>query len=165
MTQMTASEKDMFLQTLDRECQTTLKLLHAYPAEKSDLKPHEKSKNARELAWMFVLEQGLVDMALKGQFAPQPPPAPPSFADIAPAFESATRETLAKVRSASDETLSRTAKFPVGPGQMGDVRVMDLLWMALMDQVHHRGQFSVYLRMAGGKVPSIYGPTADEPWR
>ena len=27
-----------------------------------------------------------------------------------------------------------------------------------------RGQFSVYLRMAGGKVPSIYGPSADEPW-
>jgi uncharacterized damage-inducible protein DinB len=36
--------------------------------------------------------------------------------------------------------------------------------MMLMDSVHHRGQFSVYLRMADGKVPSIYGPTADEPW-
>ena len=34
-----------------------------------------------------------------------------------------------------------------------------------MDQVHHRGQFSVYLRMAGGKVPSITVPPADEPWR
>jgi uncharacterized damage-inducible protein DinB len=34
----------------------------------------------------------------------------------------------------------------------------------VLDIVHHRGQFSVYLRMAGGKVPSIYGPTADEPW-
>jgi uncharacterized damage-inducible protein DinB len=29
---------------------------------------------------------------------------------------------------------------------------------------HHRGQFSVYLRMVGAKVPSIYGPTADETW-
>ena len=29
------------------------------------------------------------------------------------------------------------------------------------DQIHHRGQFSIYLRMAGGKVPSIYGPSAD----
>jgi uncharacterized damage-inducible protein DinB len=29
---------------------------------------------------------------------------------------------------------------------------------------HHRGQLSVYLRLADGKVPSIYGPTADEPW-
>jgi uncharacterized damage-inducible protein DinB len=35
----------------------------------------------------------------------------------------------------------------------------------LHDQIHHRGQFSVYLRMVGGKVPSIYGPSGDEPWR
>ena len=47
---------------------------------------------------------------------------------------------------------------------MGDVRIMDIFWLMLMDSVHHRGQFSVYLRMSGGKVPSIYGPTADEPW-
>ena len=36
--------------------------------------------------------------------------------------------------------------------------------MMLWDQIHHRGQLSVYLRMAGGSVPSIYGPSADEPW-
>jgi hypothetical protein len=30
---------------------------------------------------------------------------------------------------------------------------------------HHRGQLSVYLRMVGVPVPSIYGPSADEsPW-
>ncbi|MBI1806965.1 MAG: hypothetical protein HYR76_07940, partial [Ignavibacteria bacterium] len=30
--------------------------------------------------------------------------------------------------------------------------------------VHHRGQLSVYLRIVDAKVPSIYGPSADEPW-
>lgn len=24
---------------------------------------------------------------------------------------------------------------------------------------------SIYLRMADGRVPSIYGPSGDEPWR
>ncbi|RYY37199.1 MAG: damage-inducible protein DinB, partial [Sphingobacteriaceae bacterium] len=28
--------------------------------------------------------------------------------------------------------------------------------------VHHRGQLTVYLRMNGLKVPSIYGPSADD---
>jgi hypothetical protein len=37
-------------------------------------------------------------------------------------------------------------------------------WFLLCDEIHHRGQFSVYLRMADAKVPSIYGPSADEPW-
>jgi uncharacterized damage-inducible protein DinB len=41
---------------------------------------------------------------------------------------------------------------------------IDFLWFLLCDQIHHRGQLSVYLRMAGGKVPSIYGPSGDEPW-
>ena len=30
--------------------------------------------------------------------------------------------------------------------------------------IHHRGQLSVYLRLLDVPVPSIYGPTADEPW-
>jgi uncharacterized damage-inducible protein DinB len=28
--------------------------------------------------------------------------------------------------------------------------------------IHHRGQLSVYLRMLGVPVPSIYGPSGDE---
>jgi hypothetical protein len=59
---------------------------------------------------------------------------------------------------------SETVTFFTGPKQMGPVPVGDLLWMTLMDSIHHRGQMSVYIRVAGGKVPSIYGPTADEPW-
>jgi uncharacterized damage-inducible protein DinB len=27
---------------------------------------------------------------------------------------------------------------------------------------HHRGQFGVYLRLVGVKVPSCYGPSGDE---
>ena len=63
-----------------------------------------------------------------------------------------------------DEKLMETVKFFVAPKTMGDVRRMDVLWSLLHDEIHHRGQFSIYLRMAGGKVPSIYGPSADEPW-
>jgi uncharacterized damage-inducible protein DinB len=55
-------------------------------------------------------------------------------------------------------------KFMVAPKTMGDLRCADVLWMLMMDSIHHRGQFSIYLRMADGKVPSIYGPSADEPW-
>ena len=166
MTQKTATEKDQFVQAFGRECQTTLKLLKAYPATKGDFKPHEKSRSAKELGWTFVMEQGVADMALKGRvdFSQPTPPAPGNFADVITAFEKAVRETTTKVSQASDETLNRTVKFPIGPGKTGDFRAMDVIWTSLMDQIHHRGQFSVYLRLAGAKVPSIYGPTADETW-
>lgn len=166
MAQPTPSEKDMFLQSFQRECDTTLKLLKAYPPNKGDLKPAEKSRSAKELAWTFVLEQGLAAGALKGNVDfTQPMPKPPAtFQDVIAAFEQSRRETVANVTNASGEELNRTMQFPVGPGKMGDMRRQDVLWASLMDQIHHRGQFSVYLRMAGGKVPSIYGPSADEPW-
>jgi uncharacterized damage-inducible protein DinB len=160
------TEKDMFLQTFDRECQITSKILKAYPANKADLKPAEKLRTAKELAWTFVGEQAVADMAFKGKIDfSQPGPKPPAtFQDIITTFEKTYRETLAKVSKASDEQLAKMVQFPVGPGKMGDFRVQDVLWMLISDQVHHRGQLSVYVRIAGAKLPSIYGPTADETW-
>ncbi|HEU0053964.1 MAG TPA: DinB family protein, partial [Longimicrobium sp.] len=63
-----------------------------------------------------------------------------------------------------DADLAGSVQFFVGPGKLGDVAKTQFMWFLLHDQIHHRGQFSIYLRIAGGKVPSIYGPTADEPW-
>ena len=164
--QKTASEKDMFLQSFQREIQTTIKLLKAYPANKAEMKPAEKSRSARELAWVFVTEQGVVDMAIKGKidFTKPSPPPPANYNDIITAVENAARDTVAKVSKVTEEDLNKTIQFPVGPGKMGDFRRADVLWMTVQDQIHHRGQFSVYLRLAGAKVPSIYGPTADETW-
>jgi uncharacterized damage-inducible protein DinB len=43
---------------------------------------------------------------------------------------------------------------------MSRLAIVELM---IRHEVHHRGQLSVYLRLAGGKVPSIYGGSADEP--
>ena len=166
MTEKTMSEKDQFIMTFQRESATTLKLLKAYPADKGDYQPHPKSRTAKQLAWTFVMEQGVLDMALKGKvdFSQPMPPPPASYGECVAAFEGACKETIARVSKTSDGDLSRTVQFPVGPGKMGDFRAADVMWTTLMDQIHHRGQLSVYVRMVGGKVPSIYGPTADETW-
>jgi uncharacterized damage-inducible protein DinB len=37
------------------------------------------------------------------------------------------------------------------------------LGLLIKHSVHHRGQLSAYLRPMGGKVPAIYGGSADEP--
>ncbi|MGH7645051.1 MAG: DinB family protein [Gemmatimonadales bacterium] len=159
------SEKEQFLHTWEKEFPTTLKVLKAYPSAKLDLKPHAKSKSARELAWNFVLEEKVIDGALKGNIDFAQMPAPPATCDeIIRAYETSHREMVEKVKQTPDAELNKTVKWMTGPKQPADVRRMDVLWTALMDMVHHRGQMSVYLRMADGKVPSIYGPTADEPW-
>jgi len=41
-------------------------------------------------------------------------------------------------------------------------RVAAFRGFVMNHSIHHRGQLSVYLRQTGSKVPSIYGPSADE---
>ena len=165
MAQKTMTEKDMFLASFDREFQTTQKVLKAYPPQHGELKPSEKSKTARELAWVLVLNQMVVLPTIAGDLNPGSlPKSPNTWNEVIGAMDNAHREALAKLSQLTDDQMNRTIKMPVGPKQMGDVRTADALWLFLNDTIHHRGQLSVYLRIAGGKLPSIYGPTADEPW-
>ena len=161
------TEKDQFLTVFEKEFPTTLKVLKAYPATQPDFKPHEKSRSAKELAWVFVIEQrGMDKLGLKGEFDPSifRVPPPDTMNDVIATYEREHKDLAVTIRKTPDAELNNTVQFLTGPGKMGEVRRLDFLWFVLMDSVHHRGQFSVYLRMAGGKVPSIYGPTADEKW-
>ena len=159
------SEKEMFLQAWDREYQTTLRVLNAFPTDRLDLKPAESSRSARELLWTFVTEMGVIDGAIKGQIDFMNMPAPPATKqEIISTYQASNTDMITKVKNLPDGELNTTVLFPVAPKQMGKLRKVDVFWGVLMDSVHHRGQLSVYLRLAGAKVPSIYGPTADEPW-
>jgi hypothetical protein len=163
---MEFNEKEAFIRSLDRELQTTLKCLKNYPPEKGDWKPHEKSMTARELAWLMSggNEWG-VKSVVAGALNFERFPAPPkSFSDVVGHLENAPEGMLSAVLGMSDADWNEPITIPVAPGQTADIRRADLLWFILMDHIHHRGQFSVYLRLVGGKVPSIYGPSADEPW-
>ena len=161
------TEKEMFIKAWEREFQTTMKVLNAYPKDKLDLKPHERSRSAKELAWNFPAEERVfIEGVLTGTFDFGHGAKPPAtLQDIIAEYQKTHTEMVDRVNKLSDQDMHTALKFFVGPNKMADVRRGDLLANYLMDKVHHRGQFSVYLRMAGGKVPSIYGPTADEPWR
>ena len=169
MSATTQSPKQQFLSAYQREHEITMRVLRAYPPEKAELKPHPKSKTARELAWVFVIERGLGKRVFNNELAkgmPEggPPPAPESWDEILAALESSTREFADLIRSTPDEQLYDKVTFLTAPRTMGEITRLEWIWFILSDEIHHRGQFSIYLRMADARVPSIYGPTADEPW-
>jgi uncharacterized damage-inducible protein DinB len=158
--------KQQFTDVYTKEHATTIKVLNAFPPDRAAFKPHERSNSALQLAWTFVIENKMAEAALRGplSFEGGFPPPPATFAEVVHAYLSTTKEFLDTLTSTPDSRLRETIQFFTGPKQMGDFPVSEVLWLMLMDSVHHRGQLSVYLRMVGGKVPSIYGPTADEPW-
>lgn len=158
-----------FLENYDREHETTMRVLRAYPPDQLDLKPSPKSNSARDIAWIFVLERGLGTAVWNDKFSQgfaggKPPSPPETWDDLLAALEKAHHDFRDLIANATDEDLHQEVSFFTGPKTMGKYSRLDWIWFLLHDQIHHRGQFSVYLRMAGGKVPSIYGPTADEPW-
>ena len=164
------SPRQQFLDAYEREHAITMRLLRAYPPEQSELQPHAKLKTARELAYIFVQECGLGIAGLSNAFAKgvsgaSSPAVPEKWEDILPALETAHVDFRKAFESYTDDQLLEPIKFFVGPRTLGDYSRLQFAWFLLCDQIHHRGQMSVYLRIAGGKVPSIYGPTADEPWR
>jgi hypothetical protein len=160
------TEKEMFLNNWQREFGTTMKILKSMPADKGSFKPAgEKLRTAKELATVFLLELGVVDGIVKGKidFGGQPPSFAPR-GDVLKAYEGTQKEMVSKVQAMSEADYNSKITAPVGPKQMGEVRRADMLWLMLNDSIHHRGQFSIYLRLVGAKVPSIYGPSGDEPW-
>jgi uncharacterized damage-inducible protein DinB len=142
------------------EFATTMKVLRAYPEDHLDMKPAEKSRTARELVVTLIREEYVCKGAMRGDLrrADFPESVPQGLGDMLEMLDQIHNEVQATLAQAGDQELNRIIDF-----YGYQIRAIDALWAELHDQIHHRGQFSVYLRLAGAKVPSIYGPTADEP--
>jgi uncharacterized damage-inducible protein DinB len=155
-------EKQTFLNNFTREGETTHNVLAAFPTDKLDLKPHEKLRTAKEIMMLFpYTDASLPVIAEKGVVPRDWPPEKIEANDtpgIVAAYDKYHAEALDAIRKVSAEDL---AKEMDAWGMK--IRRIDTLWFMLMDNIHHRGQFSIYLRLADAKVPSIYGPTADYP--
>lgn len=162
--------KEQFLTAYEEEHARTMRLLRTFPVDQVELRPHPKLRTARELAFVFAIECGLGQHVFDDAFRSgmpagrTAPAAPESWDAVLAAIEEGHRAFAARVRATPDEELLGTVRFFTGPRTLGDVRRIDFAWFLLHDEIHHRGQFSVYLRLADAKVPSIYGPSGDEQW-
>lgn len=169
MTPQTMSEKDTLLRTWEREHECTLRVLREVPPGKEDFQPAARSQTLSRLVWTFIREEKVMEMVANGtldlsQAGKQPEPPPMTIRELIDVYEQAHRQASARIQAMSDDDFNETTKFFAGPKKIDDVRVGQVLWNFIMDKVHHRGQLSVYLRMLDARVPSIYGPSADEPW-
>ena len=156
--------KEIFLRIWEREAKTTARVIRAFPPESLGFKPHERSRSVRDLAWQCVIDERVIDKILDGandlRNAPPSPPPPQNMEEIAAVYEEAHRSAAGKLRRPEtlfDKTVTVTTR-----GGSIELEQAETIWWNLLDQIHHRGQLTIYLRQAGGKVPSIYGPSADE---
>ncbi|MCS7314219.1 MAG: DinB family protein [Bryobacterales bacterium] len=148
---------------LKEEIATTHKVLAAVPPGKEDYRPHPSSKSALELAWHLASSDWwFLDCIVRGEFQAGESGIPNeirSAADVLAWYDRNVPPMLERLENLTDEELTRPVPFF---GLMTWPAVRYLLIM-MLHAVHHRGQLSSYLRPMGGKVPAIYGGSADEP--
>lgn len=154
---------NVFLPQLREEIATTRKVLAALPPGKEDYGPHPSSKSALELAWHLASSDWwFLDSIVRGEFKAGEEGIPAdirSTADVVAWYDRMVPPAVGKLEGLADEELARPVPFF---GLMTWPAVQYLLLM-LLHAAHHRGQLSAYLRPMGGKVPAIYGGSADEP--
>lgn len=163
---------DFFLLQLTAEGDRTRRALEAFPEGKDDWKPHDKSMPFGRLAnlcammpmWFaLIIKQDELDLTPPPGQSNVPPPNAKNAAGLVAALDKALADGRAALESSTDDVLT-TTKWRLRAG--GQVVANELRHIVIRDTfnhlAHHRGQLTVYLRLAGAKVPSIYGPSADD---
>lgn len=147
----------------ENEMQATLRVIEAVPANHLDYKPDAKSKTGLGLVRHLALEdEWLLNSIASGAFATPPPDDSDACGIMTPADASARYKqkvpaALNRVRALSGEQLVKV----IDMFGMMQAPAVNFIATSVKHSVHHRGQLSAYLRAMGGKVPGIYGPTAD----
>ncbi len=159
---------EQILVELKQEAATTRKMLERVPEESLAWQPHEKSMTLGRLAahvaglygtWLkTTLSQDEFDLAdslpLKAE----------SVSDILAAFDQNVSDAIELLQNQADERLFTIWRLKRGGQVLFEMpRWAVLRSMVINHIIHHRGQLSVYLRLLDVPLPSVYGPTADEP--
>ena len=155
------------LDEFDSEMQSTRRLLERLPADRADWTPRPKSFTLALLAQLVAAIPDWIAQTLR-----QP------YVDLGEGGEGGKMTTLDGIVERFDANVcaARAALAEVtGPAldepwelRMGERVVMEMhrgpaARQQLTHLSHHRGQLTVYARLLDVPVPSIYGPTADEP--
>jgi uncharacterized damage-inducible protein DinB len=153
---------DFLLATIEREIPTTTGVFGAVPAHDLSYRPHALSKTALQLLRHITIEdEWMLNAVADGRFGPVPDDSDAcgvmTPSDAIARYHQRMPPAIARVRALSGDALTREVDL-LGMMQMPAIGFLSLM---VRHSAHHRGQLSTYLRPMGGKVPSIYGPTAD----
>jgi uncharacterized damage-inducible protein DinB len=162
---------ESFRKEFEWEMDKTRKMLKAVPDHDPDFTPHEKSMKLGKLAghvadlprWISqVLENDT--MELDSNFSDSFTYLVKDGRDAMLArFEENVAHTRAALAATNEEHLAKHWKFIYNGHTVLDLpRDVVITDVCKNHLIHHRGQLSVYVRLLGGKVPGLYGPSADD---
>ena len=161
---MTISET--LLPEFDQEMATTRKTLERIPTDKGKWKPHPKSFSLGHLAQLVAIMPGWLTNAVQeteldlGSASGYTYEKTETLLKI---FDKNVAEARKAIGAAKDADLMVPWSLKKGGKVIFTLPRAAVVRQTINHLVHHRGQLTVYMRLLDVPVPSIYGPTADEP--
>jgi uncharacterized damage-inducible protein DinB len=162
---MSESLGSIYLAELDAEAKATRGCLAGVSEALFGWKPHERSMPMGYLAqivaeiplWLSVMcQEDSIDFVTFQHATIK------TTEDLVRHFDENLVKARAALASVSDETLGEPFALKANGQVVGSTPKRVSISSSLNHLVHHRGQLTVYLRLNGIRVPSIYGPSADE---
>lgn len=153
---------------LERETRTTRRYLERLPGDKLDWRPHVKSYTAGGLASHLVFCVAWTEAIFTSDELDVEPTAMKPFqatsvAELLSTFDETAANAQRVLAAATDASLQQPWRFKVRGRQLFErSKAAVFRDFTLSHLIHHRGQFSVYLRLLDIALPGAYGPTADE---
>ena len=156
------TNREFFAQMCASEYPRFLAVLQATPKEKLEYRPHPQSRSAFELVGHLIgHEQDLQELLDTGSINHRIQTPFKTVDEAVSIYRTARTSVESKLGSLKDSDWESLGHFLVQGNVIMEAPRRDLAWLLMLDAIHHRGQLSTYLRPMGGKVPSIYGPSAD----
>ena len=120
---MSASPKQQLVDAIKDESARTRRLLSAFPATASEMRPHATSQSAREIVHTLCIEAAISSRALDGTLdlskMGSMPPAPATWGEVLTAFDGAYAGLIKPLESTPGAELPRTSQR----GESGGVDV------------------------------------------
>ena len=158
---------DVLLPEYDRETGVTRCLLERIPDSRLDWHPHDGCMPLGRLAAHLADLPRWVDIIMTcdeydlDTHAHEAPPMT-STGDLVARFDRAVSSARGSLSQALDDSLSSPLALRQGTHELLTLPRFGMLrYLVLNHLVHHRGQLSIYLRLLGVPVPSIYGNSGD----
>ena len=162
------SLSELLLNELNKEAESTRKLLAIVPDEHLGWKPHEKSftlgrmaSHTAELPLFLnrILDADEYDMATRTGT----PYVCADNTNLLSHFEMRLAEGIPSLEKATDEYLMQQWSLRRGETViMTSTRYEAIRSWMFNHHIHHRGQLTVYLRLLDVVIPGMYGPSADD---
>jgi uncharacterized damage-inducible protein DinB len=165
--QKTMSQISSLLKEMDKESETTRKMLSRVPDDKYDWKPHEKSMSLKQLTAHVAELPTWVSMVLNTseldfEANPYQPVNITSTSQLMDYFEQSLKDGRSCLAQATEEDLLPDWTLRSGENIYSKESKEEVIRMTYCQIVHHRAQLGVYLRMLNIPIPGSYGPSADE---